>query len=53
MTTETTHYDLWVNWDACAVSRTLVEGYDQLTFCAPENREANLELLLQSGFQLL
>lgn len=50
MTTETTHYALWVNWDVCQISLTEVEGFDRLTFCSVENRQANLELLLSSGF---
>lgn len=52
MTAETTHYTLWVNWDACQVSMTEAVGFDQLTFCSAENRQSNLELLLSSGFRL-
>lgn len=52
MITENAIYQLWVNWDESIASCHPVPGYETVTFCSQENYQANLKILVQSGFQI-
>lgn len=51
MTEQTTGYQLWVNWDCSVVSFHPVNGYDAVYFHSHDNYQANLRILVQSGFR--
>jgi len=50
MSNENALYHLWVNWDESVASFSPTPGYDALSFCTTENYQANLYILIQSGF---
>lgn len=52
MTTESATYQLWVNWQTHVASTSPVAGFDTVTFCSEENYQANLRILIQSGFRI-
>lgn len=45
-------YQLWVNWDEYQASLHPVPGFETVTFCSEQNDRTNLQLLIQSGFQI-
>lgn len=51
MIAESTHYEIWVNWDTHRASLEPVEGYEILTFFTRESFLSNIKLLKQSGFR--
>ncbi len=51
MKEQTDGYQLWVNWDHSVVSFHPVNGYDVVSFQSQVNYQANLRILLQSGFR--
>lgn len=51
MAAETTMYQLWINWDDSIASFQPAPGFDALSFCSNENYQANLHILIQSGFR--
>lgn len=51
MTTEAAGYRLWVNWEREIASFHPVSGFDVVYFCTQENYQANLRILVQSGFR--
>ena len=51
MTTQPPMYQLWVNWDELIASFQPKAGFDALSFCYNENYQANLRILIQSGFR--
>ena len=53
MVAENVTYQLWVNWDQRLASLLPQPGFESIIFCSYENYQANLNILMQSGFQLL
>lgn len=51
MTAETNRYQLWINWDEQIASFQPQAGFETVTFFSQENYDANLQILLQSGFR--
>lgn len=51
MTAETTEYRLWVDWEREVASFHPELGFDVVSFCSQENYQANLRILIQSGFR--
>lgn len=51
MTTEAADYRLWIDWDQQIASFHPVNGFDSVCFYSQENYQANLRILLQSGFR--
>lgn len=51
MTNQIDGYQLWVNWDNFVVSFHPVNGYDVVCFQSQDNYQANLRILVQSGFR--
>lgn len=45
------NYQLWVNWDEHIASFQPKPGFETVTFFSQENYQANLRILLQSGFR--
>jgi len=53
MIAESTHYQLWVNWDTHVASLEDVPGFEAVTFYTLESYQSNIKLLKQSGFRFI
>lgn len=53
MITESTQYEIWVDWETHTASLDCVEGYEVLTYFTLESFHSNIKLLKQSGFRFL
>ena len=51
MIAESTHYEIWVNWETHTASLEPVAGYEVLTYFTQESYQSNIKLLKQSGFR--
>ena len=53
MIAESTHYQLWVNWETHEASEQDVPGFEPVTFFTLESYQSNIKLLKQSGFRFI
>lgn len=51
MTDQCVGYQIWVNWDHSVVSFHPEAGFDTVYFHSEDNFNANLRILVQSGFR--
>ena len=51
MTEQAVGYQIWVNWDHCVVSFHPENGFDLVYFHSEDNYQANIRILVQSGFR--
>lgn len=52
MIAEDTTYQLWVNWDEHIASVRPIPGFEAVTFFSEDSFQKNLQILIQSGFQI-
>lgn len=48
---EETEYRIWVDWDHSIVSFHPMEGFEPVSFFSHATYQANLRILVQSGFR--